>query len=292
MSGEKLKVIVLTHGCPNRLLEFLAALKTIEVAGIFVETKTSPPRSLTQKIKRSIRYDGYAATFKKFSVKLLGGTTESAEEMENAREGQTRLDKCAKNLGIPLYYVENYHAEEAKNLLRRADADLGILYGTNIIKEPVFSIPRLGSINLHQGLAPFYRGGPTVFWELFNDEKELGITIHFVAEKVDTGDIILQKTLPLDYDFARYGLDFERFLADYRASLTEPSMNLLLESVRLISNGQETRMHQDTSLGKRYRLPLKPEKDELRRRLRERQKKFEGAKSFKKQTFSAEENRK
>jgi methionyl-tRNA formyltransferase len=113
-----------------------------------------------------------------------------------------------------------------------------------------------------------------VFWELFNDEKELGITIHFVAAKVDTGDIILQKTLPLDYDFTRYGLDFERFLADYRALLIEPSTELLAEGVRLISLRQERRSRQDTNLGKRYRLPTKKEKDELRRRLQTRQKEF------------------
>ena len=119
------------------------------------------------------------------------------------------MENCAEKLQIPLHKVENYHSEDAKKMLREANADLGILYGTNIIKEDVFSIPRLGSINIHQGLAPIYRGGPTVFWELFNGEKELGITVHFVAAKVDTGDIILQKTVPLDYDFSRYDLDYE-----------------------------------------------------------------------------------
>jgi methionyl-tRNA formyltransferase len=88
---------------------------------------------------------------------------------------------------------------------------LGILYGTNIIKESVFGIPRLGSINLTKDSRRVYRGGPTVFWELFNDEKELGITIILSAAKVDTGDIILQKTLALVYDFTRYGLDLKGF---------------------------------------------------------------------------------
>ncbi|MBA2620613.1 MAG: hypothetical protein H0U87_05375 [Acidobacteria bacterium] len=281
MNEKKLKVVVLTHGGANRLLELLSATETIEVAGVFIETAAAPQRTLAQKIKRSVRYDGYAATIKKFSSTLLGGATRGGEELEAVREGQKELEELAENLSIPLYRVENYHAETAIDLLRKTNADLGILYGTNIIKASVFGVPRLGSINLHQGLAPFYRGGPTVFWELFNDEKELGITIHFVAAKVDTGDIIVQKTLPLDYDFARYNLDFERFLADYRASLTEPSTELLAEAVRLISTGQEKRTPQDTSLGKRYRLPLKKEKDELRRHLRSRQKEFLKAGNYK-----------
>ena len=190
--------------------------------------------------------------------------------METVRKGQNDLENCAEKLKIPLFKVENYHTESSINLLKETNADLGILYGTNIIKEAVFSIPKLGSINIHQGLAPFYRGGPTVFWELFNDEKELGITVHFVAPKVDTGDIILQKTVPLEYDFLRYGLDYEAFLQDFRASLKEPSAQLLAEAVRLISEGKEQRKKQDTRLGKRYKLPIKSEKDALLRVLKKR----------------------
>ena len=271
MTQKKLKVAILTHGFPNELLELLSTMETVEIVGIFVETKISPQRTWWQKIKRSIRYDGYAATIKKFTINLFEDKNERSNELESIREGQQSLMKCAENLGIPFYYVEDLHSRTAMDLLRKSNPDLGVLYGTNIIKESVFTIPQLGSINLHQGLAPFYRGGPTVFWELFNDEKELGITIHYVAPKVDTGDIILQKTVPLDYDFARYGLDYERFLADYRASLDEPSVKLLSESIRLISLKQEKPTPQDTTLGKRNRLPVKKEKDELRRRLRKRQ---------------------
>jgi len=233
MNSKKLKVVVLTHGGANRLLEVLSAIETVEIAGVFIETATKPNRSLKEKLKRSVRYDGYWTTAKKFSAILFGGET-------------------------------------AMDLLKKTNADLGILYGTNIIKESVFSIPRLGSINLHQGLAPIYRGGPTVFWELFNGEKEIGITIHFVASKVDTGDIILQKTLPLEYDFSRYELDYENFLRDFRASLKEPSVQLIAEAVSLIADGREQRIKQDTTIGKRYRLPTKTEKDALLRVLKER----------------------
>lgn len=271
MSEKKLKVIVLTHGGCERLLEYLSALETVEITGVFLETATEPKRSLKQKIKRSIRYDGYFATAKKFASKIAGGNGGGgAHEAETIRESQNELEKCAAGLKIPLRKLENFHAESSINSLRAADACLGILYGTNIIKENVFSIPRLGSINIHQGLAPLYRGGPSVFWELFNGEKEIGITVHFVASKVDTGDIILQKLFPLEYDFERYGLDFESFLRDFRDSLKEPSARLLAEAVKLIADGAEPRIKQDTSLGKRYRLPVKSEKDRLLRILKKR----------------------
>ena len=64
---------------------------------------------------------------------------------------------------MSVYFLPNYQAEEAMGLMRAAEADLGIVWGTNILKECVFRIPRLGSINIHQGLTPYYRGGPPVF---------------------------------------------------------------------------------------------------------------------------------
>jgi len=272
MSEKKLKVAVLTHGGANRLLELLHALETVEVVGVFIETATEPQRSFKQKITRSIRYDGYFETARKFSAKLFGGKTVGAKDLKAVRASQNELEEFAERLSIPIYKVENYHSESAIDLLRKAHADLGILYGTNIIKESVFAIPRLGSINIHQGLAPVYRGGPTVFWELFNGEREIGITVHFVAAKVDTGDIILQKTLPLEYDFERYGLKYENFLNDFRAALKEPSARLIAEAVALIAEGKERRAKQDTTVGKRYRLPTKTEKDALLSVLKKRRK--------------------
>ena len=269
MSEKQLKVVILTHGGAERLLKLLAAMKTVEIAGVFIETVTEPKRSLKQKIKRSVRYDGYLATFKKFG-KVFFGKTSGAEELEAVKASQNDLEKLANELKVPVYKVENYHAEDAIELLRATGADLGILYGTNIIKESVFFVPRMGSINIHQGLAPIYRGGPTVFWELFNGEKEIGITVHFVASKVDTGDIITQKTVPLRYDFSRYELNYESFLNDFRASLKEPSAQLIVEAVKLIAEGREKRVKQDISLGKRYRLPTKSEKDALLRVLKKR----------------------
>jgi folate-dependent phosphoribosylglycinamide formyltransferase PurN len=269
---RQLKVIVLTHGGVIRLLELLSEIETVEIAGVFLETAITPQRSLKQKIERSIRYDGYWKTLKKFSGKFLGGENGGAEDAKVIGARQDELERFTAERNIPFFKVENFHHAATLDLIRQTNAELGILYGTNIIKEAVFSIPKRGSINLHQGLAPFYRGGPTVFWELFNGEAQVGITVHYVAAKVDTGDIVLQKTVPLEYDFSRYGLDYESFLRDYRASLVEPSMQMVAEAVRLISEDRATRTRQDTSLGRRYRLPVKSEKNALLRILRKRQK--------------------
>lgn len=272
LSDNKFRVVVLTHGGAELFLKKLSEVKGVEIAGVFVETRTQKSRSWTEKIRRSIRYDGWFETISKFGLKLVGSSKQNGDVGSEADSNRNKLADLLKDRNIPLVFVEDYHSESSIEALKEAKADLGVLYGTNIVRKEVFSIPRLGSINIHQGLAPYYRGGPTVFWELFNGESEVGITVHWVASKVDTGDIIYQTAVPLDYDLDEYGLDYENFFADFRASLVEPSASLLVRSIQLIAEGTAPRMVQDISLGKRYKLPVKSEKDELLRILIKRQK--------------------
>lgn len=260
-----MRVVLLTHGGAELVIEELAKIVGVEIAGVVIEERTSPQRSLTEKVRRSIKYDGYAATAKKFLVRSNG----NGNGHSNGTNPKTSTIDACDRLGIEHFLVEDYHSSASLDLLTSFDADLGVVYGTNIIKEAVFGIPRLGSINLHQGLAPLYRGGPPVFWELFNGEKEVGLTVHFVAAKVDTGDIILQETVPLEYD-RRFGVDFERFADEFRSGLRMKCAELVAKAVNQIACGDVNTKKQDVSLGKRYRLPLKKEKDEMRRRLKMR----------------------
>jgi methionyl-tRNA formyltransferase len=70
-----------------------------------------------------------------------------------------------------------------------------------IFRQPLLNIPKLGTINCHSGKLPFYRGRNILNWVLINDEKEFGITVHYVNEGIDTGDIIKQKCFPItDFD--------------------------------------------------------------------------------------------
>jgi folate-dependent phosphoribosylglycinamide formyltransferase PurN len=264
-----MRVILLTHGGSELVLECLSKLENVEVVGVIIETATTPQRPFKEKLKRSIKYDGYSATFKKLFAKVLKRKSAEYSDDQIVANLQNLTEETATKFGIKVYKVENYHLESSLELIRSLNADLGIVYGTNIIKESVFGIPKLGSINLHQGLAPIYRGGPPVFWELFNNEAFVGLTVHFVASKVDTGDIILQKTVPLNYDFS-LGTDFEPFLDKFRSELRKDCAEMVAEATNLIAKTDFPRIKQDISQGKRYRLPVKSEKDELRRRLKNR----------------------
>ncbi len=269
-STKKLRVLILTHGGLERLIALLVKNENVEIVGVYLEQPVENKRSFKEKLKRSFKYDGYLATVLKFFAIISGTKTDGRREFERAIDNRESVAEFCRLLDVRTVVVDCFSGTDFKQLLQNEDADLGILYGTNIIRPSVFSIPEMGSINIHQGLAPYYRGGPTVFWELFNGEDQVGITVHFVAPEVDTGEIVLQKTVPLNYDFEKYGLDYEEFLKDFRASMVEPSAELMARAVDLIANGDEERTVQDISIGKRYRLPTRKEKARLIRRLRRR----------------------
>ncbi len=258
-----MRLILLTHGGADLVIDEICKVPGLDLVGVFIEDRVTPDRSFTEKIRRSIRYDGVPATITKFLSKVLGRNDSAGGEDPDTVD---RTEEAARKHGIEVVHVNDYHDHRSCEMMRDKNADLGIIFGTNIVKETVFSIPRLGSINLHQGLAPYYRGGPPVFWELFNDEKEVGLTVHFVASKVDTGDIVLQKKVPLRYDPA-FGTNYEQFLSRFRGSIRTVCAEMVAAAASLIAGGDFSRTVQDISLGKRYRLPVKKEKDEMRRRL-------------------------
>ena len=69
-----------------------------------------------------------------------------------------------------------------------------------ILPGHLFSVARLGAINLHPSLLPRYRGRASVNWAILRGETEVGLTAHFIDEGVDTGDIITQLAIKLEHD--------------------------------------------------------------------------------------------
>ena len=66
-----------------------------------------------------------------------------------------------------------------------------------IFKKEIINLPLLKTINCHAGKLPFYRGRNILNWVLINDEKEFGVTVHYMDEGIDTGDIIMQDSFSI-----------------------------------------------------------------------------------------------
>ena len=107
------------------------------------------------------------------------------------------LAKCAEERGIPLYRISSPNSRDFLALLRSLDLDVIINQSQSILKKELLQIPRMGVINRHNALLPKNRGRLTPFWVLYKNEKETGVSIHFVNEGIDAGPIIVQERYPV-----------------------------------------------------------------------------------------------
>lgn len=108
------------------------------------------------------------------------------------------LKKWATKLGIDFIPIENVNHQKSIDKLISYEADIFVSMSFNqILKKDILKAPPKGFINCHAGALPFYRGRNILNWVLINDEREFGITVHYIDEGIDTGDIIRQKMLPI-----------------------------------------------------------------------------------------------
>lgn len=103
----------------------------------------------------------------------------------------------ASSKGIAVKYISTPNSKKFRNYLNTLDLDIIINQSQNIIKKDLLEIPKIGVLNRHNALLPKNRGRLTPFWVVYNQEKETGVSIHFVEEGIDSGDIIVQKPFPV-----------------------------------------------------------------------------------------------
>jgi methionyl-tRNA formyltransferase len=123
--------------------------------------------------------------------------------------------------------------------LKSLNADLFVVVAFKILPPTVFEIPKYGSFNLHASYLPKYRGAAPIQWALINGETETGVTTFKLAEKVDTGNIYLQKEVEI-FPEDNFGTLHDK--------LRELGAELVLNTVDLIESGKFELQNQDDSL--------------------------------------------
>jgi len=111
-----------------------------------------------------------------------------------AVQGEPELTTLAKEHKIPILIPDRVNTEDFAGKLKKLDPDLFVLSGYNKILRPIiFDIPPLGTINLHGGRLPEYRGAAPINWQIIHGETIGGCAIIYIDEGIDTGDIIRQE---------------------------------------------------------------------------------------------------
>jgi methionyl-tRNA formyltransferase len=144
-------------------------------------------------------------------------------------------DVCAR-AGVPVLAPADASAPSFLGALRGHAPDLLLSVSYNqILKKAALDAAPLGAVNFHAGKLPFYRGRNVINWAIINGETEIGLTSHHVDLGVDTGDIILQRMLPIAWADT-YG--------DVLARVVAALPGLAVDTVNAIADGSATRCAQ------------------------------------------------
>ncbi len=151
----------------------------------------------------------------------------------------TAVKEFAQKHSILVLQPENLRNPHFISTLTDLDPDLFVIVAFRILPKEVYSIPNKGSFNLHASLLPKYRGAAPINWAIINGEKESGVTTFFLQDKVDTGNIILQKRIPISD---------EMNAGELHDALSVLGSNAVMETVRLIDQGFPNPQQQDNTL--------------------------------------------
>jgi methionyl-tRNA formyltransferase len=167
--------------------------------------------------------------------------------MAKAR-GQSIASVC-KQHGVMYDLVLDVNAEKFKEYLREAGTDLIISVSCpQIFKKSLIELPRLGCLNIHGAILPQYRGVLPSFWMLANGEKNAGISIYYVNEKIDAGELCGQYIFEILPDESLHS-----FITRSKGFAAE----LLIEVLGQIETGTITRTPLNLAEGSYYSWPDK-----------------------------------
>lgn len=137
------------------------------------------------------------------------------------------VKKFALDHNIPVLQPERLKNPEFLEQLRSFKADLQIVVAFRMLPELVWSMPPLGTMNLHASLLPKYRGAAPINWAIINGEKETGLTTFLLKHEIDTGDLLFQERIPIDEN---------ETAGELHDRMMQIGADLVLKSVQALAN--------------------------------------------------------
>lgn len=107
------------------------------------------------------------------------------------------VKKYALAQGLTVLQPEKLRAPEFVEALAKLKADIQIVVAFRMLPEIIWSMPPMGTFNLHGSLLPNYRGAAPINWAVINGEQETGVTTFFIQHEIDTGNILLQRKMDI-----------------------------------------------------------------------------------------------
>ena len=152
---------------------------------------------------------------------------------------QSAVKKYAVENNLIVLQPEKLKNPEFLERLKSLQADLQIVVAFRMLPEVVWNMPPMGTINVHGSLLPQYRGAAPINWAVINGEKETGVTTFKLKHEIDTGNILLQESLPINED---------ETAGEIHDRMKEIGAHLLVKTVQQLATGTLAEKSQNSSL--------------------------------------------
>jgi len=141
---------------------------------------------------------------------------------------QSAVKTFALEQGLKVLQPTNLKSEEFIEELKSLNANLQIVVAFRMLPKVVWSMPELGTFNLHASLLPDYRGAAPIHWAIINGETKTGVTTFFIDDKIDTGAIMFQKEVNISED---------ETVGELHDKLMKIGSSLVIDTVKSIARG-------------------------------------------------------
>lgn len=159
---------------------------------------------------------------------------------------------------VPVVGSKDVNDAETMAIIRDWQPDLVIsIYLNQFIRRDLIHLPPLGCLNIHPALLPRNRGLFPYFWAIANGDRETGVTLHWVDEKFDTGDILLQEIFPIQPDDTITSLAYKS---------AQVGAEMLVRGADLVEAGDPPRIRQDNEQATYHSWPRPADQRRFRRR--------------------------
>ncbi len=150
------------------------------------------------------------------------------------RESEVKSFAIANDIAV--LQPSNLKDDDFANVLRKLSADLFIVVAFRMLPEKVWSIPPMGTVNLHASLLPLYRGAAPINHAIINGEKITGVTTFLIEKEIDKGKILLQE---------KTGIAYNETAGSLHDKLMLTGAGLLLKTVEAMTKGKVKPISQD-----------------------------------------------
>lgn len=110
---------------------------------------------------------------------------------------QSPVKEFALEKGLKLFQPEKLKEHAFVDDLKALSPDIAVVVAFRMLPEVIWSIPKLGTFNLHASLLPQYRGAAPINWAIINGETKTGVTTFLIDHEIDTGNIMLQEEVQI-----------------------------------------------------------------------------------------------